>query len=161
MTNSQSIFSFKIESLYGDTIDFSSYKGKKILIVNVASECGYTSQYQQLQELSEIYADQLVVVGIPCNDFGNQEPGSNEDIAQFCSKNYQIGFPISVKVKIKGDEIHPIYHWLTHKSYNGVMDAEVRWNFTKFLLDEEGKLIATFPSSVSPLDDKILHWLQS
>lgn len=157
--HAQSIHRFKMASIDGGEIDFSQFKGKKILIVNVASECGYTSQYAKLQELSVKYADKLVVVGIPCNDFGGQEPGSNEKIAAFCQSRYGVTFPMTTKVKIKGEGQHPIYKWLTNKSENGVSDAKVTWNFNKFLIDEQGRWMEHFSSGVGPLDKKILEKL--
>ena len=131
------LHSFKINSLEGKTIDFSDYTGKKVLIVNVASECGYTPQYAQLQELSEAKSDEIVVIGFPCNDFGGQEPGEAAEIQNFCKVRYGVTFPLTEKVSIKKDT-HPIYKWLTRKSENGVMDGLVSWNFCKFLIDENG-----------------------
>jgi glutathione peroxidase len=158
--HAQSAHTFTLKALDGSSLPLKQFKGKKILLVNVASECGYTPQYKKLQELYETYGDKIVVIGIPCNDFGKQEPGSNEEIAQFCSSKYAITFPMTSKVKIKGDDNHPLYQWLTQKESNGVMDADVRWNFTKFLLDEEGRLLDSFGSGVSPLDEKITKWLK-
>ena len=145
------LHSFKINSLEGKTIDFSDYKGKKVLIVNVASECGYTPQYAQLQELSEAKSDEIVVIGFPCNDFGGQEPGSAETIQEFCQVRYGVTFPLTEKISIKNDA-HPIYNWLTSKAENGVKDSQVGWNFCKFLIDEEGNLVNSFPSSTSPFE---------
>ena len=151
----KSIYDFNVESLDGGTIDFSKFKGKKILIVNTASKCGYTPQYEDLQKLYEAYKDKLVIVGFPANNFGGQEPGSNGEIKEFCKKNYGVTFPMAAKVSVKGDDIAPIYKWLCSKAENGVMDAEIKWNFGKFLLDEKGKLIAYFPSKVKPMDAEI------
>lgn len=153
------IHSFKVESLEGDTIDFSSYKGKKILVVNTASECGYTPQYKELQQLYDKYKEKLVIIGFPANNFGGQEPGSNTDIKAFCEKNYGVNFPMAAKVSVKGDDMAPIYKWLTSKSANGVLDAEIRWNFNKFLIDENGKMLAYFPSKVTPMSEDILSKL--
>jgi glutathione peroxidase len=162
MSNNNSTFhQFKIESITGDQIDFSAYKGKKILIVNVASKCGYTPQYKELQELYTNFGDKLVVIGFPCNDFGGQESGSNEEIQSFCDSKYGVTFPMTTKVKIKGKDAHPIYQWLTTKDKNGVMDADVRWNFHKFLIDEQGNLVKAYPSSVKPLSEEILGWVKS
>ncbi|MEO9211349.1 MAG: glutathione peroxidase, partial [Ginsengibacter sp.] len=136
------IYHFKVTSLDGGTIDFSQYKGKKILIVNTASKCGYTPQYEELETLYKTYGNKLVIVGFPANNFGGQEPGSNEEIKTFCTKNYGVTFPMAAKVSVKGDDIAPIYKWLTSKSENGVLDADIKWNFTKFLLDENGVLLA-------------------
>lgn len=128
------------------------------MIVNVASECGYTPQYQQLQELYEGYGDKLAIVGFPANNFGGQEPGSNNEIKSFCSLRYGVTFPLAAKIDITA---HPVYRWLTRKSENGVADSRVDWNFQKYLLDENGCLIRSLPSSASPLDDEILDWLNS
>lgn len=153
----ESIHSFKIESISGEEIDFAGYKGKKIMVVNVASECGYTPQYEQLQELYNAFQDKLVIIGFPCNDFGGQEPGTNQEIQAFCTSRFGVGFPMTTKVSIKRNP-HPIYEWLTNKSRNGVSDAEVRWNFHKFLIDENGHWVAHYPSSVSPIDEVITDW---
>jgi glutathione peroxidase len=155
----KNIFAFKVPSLDGGTIDFASFKGKKILIVNTASECGYTPQYEDLEKLYEKYKDKLVIVGFPANNFGEQEPGTNDEIKSFCKKNYGVTFPMAAKVSVKGDDITPVYQWLTHKEQNGVMDAEVTWNFNKFLLDENGRLIEKFNSKVKPMSDEIISKL--
>lgn len=157
----RSIHNFKIEGLVEGEIDLSTFAGKKLMIVNVASRCGYTPQYKQLQELYENFQDKLVIVGFPSNDFGGQEPGSAKEIQQFCTINYGVTFPLTQKVNITSTPIHPIYDWLTKKSLNGVSDSKVRWNFHKYLLDENGYLHQTFPSAVSPLDDVILNWVQA
>ncbi len=155
----KSIYDFKIESLDGAPINFADFKGKKILIVNTASECGYTPQYKELQALYEKYQDKLVIVGFPANNFGGQEPGSATEIKAFCEKNYGVKFPMAAKVSVKGDDMAPIYKWLTSKSANGVLDAEIGWNFNKFLVDENGHMVAHFPSKVKPMDDAILSKL--
>lgn len=151
----KSIYDFKVEGLEGGTIDFSSFKGKKILIVNTASKCGYTSQYEGLEKLYETYKDKLVIVGFPANNFGAQEPGTNNEIKEFCKKNYGVTFPMAAKVSVKGDDIAPIYKWLCHKSQNGILNAEIKWNFGKFLLDETGTLLNYFPSKVTPMSEEI------
>lgn len=151
----KSIYDFKVESLDGDMIDFASFKGKKILIVNTASECGYTPQYEGLETLYKKYKDRLVIVGFPANNFGGQEPGSNIAIKEFCQKNYGVSFPMAAKISVKGDDMAPIYKWLCNKSENGVLDAEIKWNFNKFLLDENGKLIVKFDSKVTPLSEEL------
>ena len=152
----KTIYDFKVEAIDGGTIDFSTFKGKNILIVNTASECGYTPQYKQLEELYRLKKENLVIVGFPANNFGGQEPGTDSEIAAFCEKNYGVTFPLSSKVSVLGSDQDPLFTWLTQKDLNGVMDAVVKWNFTKFLLDEKGKLIGVYESKVSPLDDEIL-----
>lgn len=149
----------KINTIDGTALDLSQFKGKKVLFVNTASECGYTSQYEGLQSLSEKYKDKLVVIGLPCNQFGGQEPGSPQQIENFCQKNYGVTFPITEKIKVKGKEQHPIYQWLTQKKLNGFKDSQVKWNFQKYLIDEEGHLIGVFYSSTSPLSDEITSQL--
>lgn len=151
----QTIYDFKVESLDGGIIDFATFRGKKILIVNTASECGYTPQYKGLQALYEKYKDKLVIVGFPANNFGGQEPGTATEIKAFCEKNYGVSFPMAAKVSVKGDDIAPLYQWLTQKEKNGVMDAKISWNFNKFLLNEKGELVAYFPSKVEPMSQEI------
>jgi glutathione peroxidase len=151
----KSIYDFKVEGLDGGTVDFSSFKGKKILIVNTASKCGYTKQYEGLEALYKKYQDKLVIVGFPANNFGGQEPGTNADIKEFCKKNYGVTFPMAAKVSVKGDDKAPIFKWLTSKAENGVLDAEIGWNFGKFLLDEKGNLISYFPSKVEPMSEEL------
>ncbi len=158
--NAQSIHSFKVKSIDGKQIDFASFKGKKILVVNTASKCGYTPQYEALEKVYEQYKDKLVIIGFPCNQFGGQEPGTNEEIVSFCKKNYGVTFPLADKIDIKGAETAPIYQWLTQKSKNGVVDASISWNFNKFLLDENGKMIAYFPSNIKPDSEDILSRLK-
>lgn len=152
---SPTVYSFKVEGLEGGVIDFANYKGKKILIVNTASKCGYTKQYTELEELYKKYKDKLVVIGFPANNFGGQEPGTNAEIKEFCTGTYKVTFPMAAKISVKGDDIHPLYQWLTSKEKNGVLDAEVKWNFNKFLLNEKGELVAYFPSKVTPLSEEI------
>jgi len=153
--NQRSIYDFKVEGLDGSTIDFSTFKGKKILIVNTASKCGYTPQYEALQKLYDTYKDRLVIVGFPANNFGGQEPGTNSEIKEFCKKNYGVTFPMAAKISVKGDDMAPIYKWLCNKAENGVLDASVGWNFGKFLLDEKGNLVEYFPSKVTPMSAEI------
>lgn len=154
------IHTYKVESIDGGIIDMSGYEGKKIMIVNVASECGYTAQYAQLQELFDYFKDKLVVIGFPCNDFGGQEPGSEADIKQFCSLKFGISFPMTSKINIKSQPQHPVFQWLSNKSLNGKLDTIVQWNFHKFLLDEKGQILADFPSSVQAMDESILEIIQ-
>lgn len=154
--SAQSIHNFTVKSIDGKDIKMSSFKGKKILIVNTASKCGYTPQYESLEKVYEQYKDKLVIIGFPCNQFGGQEPGSNEEIVEFCKKNYGVTFPLADKVDVKGTNTAAIYQWLTQKSKNGVLDANISWNFNKFLIDENGKMIAYFPSNVKPDSEDIL-----
>ena len=146
----------------GEKFDFSQLKGKKVIIVNVASECGFTPQYQGLQELHEAFKDRdLVILGFPCNDFGKQEPGSNEDIKEFCSANFHVTFQMMSKVKIKGDDTDEVYSWLMNKDENTVGSLAVTWNFFKFLIDENGHWVTGLPSSVEPLDERIIQWIET
>jgi glutathione peroxidase len=150
-----SIHQFKVEALDGSSIDFSTFKGKKILVVNTASQCGYTRQYEGLQKLYDTHKDKLVIVGFPANNFGQQEPGTNSEIGEFCKKNYGVTFPMAAKVSVKGDDQAAIFNWLCNKTQNGVMDASIGWNFGKFLLDESGTLLNYFPSKVEPMSEEI------
>lgn len=155
----KSIYDFKVQALDGGTIDFASFKGKKILIVNTASKCGYTPQYEGLEALYKKMEGKLVIVGFPANNFGGQEPGSNTEIKEFCKKNYGVTFPLAAKISVKGDDTAPIYKWLCNKSENGVLDAEIKWNFNKFLVDENGKLLYYFDSKVTPMSDELVSKL--
>ncbi|MGB0806647.1 MAG: glutathione peroxidase [Salibacteraceae bacterium] len=155
VTKSNNLYQISINSLMGKPINLNDFKGKKILFVNVASKCGYTPQYEDLQSLSEKYKDQLVVIGVPCNQFGKQEPGTKEEIATFCEKNYGVTFLMTEKIDVKGDQQHPLYKWLTEKTMNGVEDSNVKWNFQKYLIDEDGNYISMYASGVNPLSDKI------
>ena len=158
--SAQSIHGFTVKSIDGKDIKMSSFKGKKILVVNTASKCGYTPQYESLEKVYEQYKDKLVIIGFPCNQFGGQEPGSNQEIVEFCKKNYGVTFPLADKVDVKGENTAAIYQWLTQKSKNGVLDASISWNFNKFLLDENGKMIAYYPSNVKPDSEAILSNLK-
>ena len=155
-TASKSIYDIPLKSLDGTTtLSLAAYKGKKILIVNTASKCGYTPQYAELQQLQEKFAEKLVIIGCPCNQFMEQEPGGAEEIAAFCQKNYGVTFPISEKLDVKGSGQHPLYRWLCNKSENGALDATVGWNFNKFLINEQGQLVAYYPSGVKPMGPEI------
>ena len=154
-----SIYDFKVAGLDGGEIDFSRFKGKKVLIVNTASKCGLTPQYEGLQKLYDKYKDRLVVIGFPANNFKDQEPGSKEEIAEFCKKNYGVTFPIADKVSVKGDDISPIYKFLTEEAARKGLENPVQWNFGKFLVDEKGTLIATFAPKTLPMSDDILKYL--
>jgi len=169
-----SIYDFKVPGLDGD-IDFSKYKGKKIMIVNTASMCGNTPQYADLEKLYEKYKDKLVIVGFPANNFGQQEPGSNQEIKEFCSKKYAVTFPMAEKISVRGDDIHPLYKWLLDQSkelaknvpsdnskdivWKKFLQDPVIWNFTKFLIDENGNLVAVFHNKVNPMSDEVLKYL--
>lgn len=156
----KTIYDFKVESLDGSEINFADFKGKKILIVNTASECGFTPQYADLEKVYEEYKDKLVIVGFPANNFGGQEPGTNVEIGAFCQKNYGVTFPLAAKVSVKGDDTAPIFKYLTEKELNGVKNTSILWNFTKFLLDENGKLIDTFVSTTKPTDEAITKYFK-
>lgn len=155
-----SIYDFKVPSLEGkDPINFEKYKGKKILIVNTASKCGLTPQYTELQQLYDKYKDKLVIVGFPANNFANQEPGSAEDIQEVCRKNYGVTFPMAEKVSVKGDDIHPLFKYLTEEAKKLGVEDPIKWNFTKFLIDENGKLIAVIPSRTKPMSEELTKYL--
>lgn len=157
---SQGFYDFKVKTLEGQTFDFASLKGKKVMIVNTASKCGFTPQYKELEELYNKYGgDNFMIIGFPANNFGAQEPGTASEIRKFCTENYGITFPLMEKISVKGEDMHPLYQWLTLKAKNGVMDSEVRWNFQKYLIDENGKLVDVIYSKESPLSDKITSWL--
>ena len=157
---SSTLYDFKVPALDGSTIDLSKYKGKKILIVNTASKCGFTPQYSDLEKLYVKYQDKLVIIGFPANNFHQQEPGTNAEISEFCTKNYGVTFPMAEKVDVVGDNIHPLFKYLTDEAHKiGVTDPVIGWNFTKFLIDENGKLIAVFPSKVKPMDDQVTKYL--
>ena len=156
-----SFYDFKVEDIEGKTFYFSTLKGKKVMIVNTASKCGFTPQYKQLEVLYRTYGgDKFVIIGFPANNFLNQEPGSNEDIAEFCEKNYGVTFPMMSKISVKGDDMHPLYQWLTSKEKNGVMDSKVSWNFQKYLIDETGKLAEVLKPATKPDDPQVLDWLR-
>lgn len=148
------VYDFKVDGLTGGKIDLSQYKGKKILIVNTASKCGYTPQYKELEELYEKYKDKVVVIGFPANNFLWQEPGSNNEIAEFCTKNYSVTFPMAAKVSVKGKDMHPLFKWLIEQP-NPDFTGSIKWNFEKFLLDENGKLIHRYRSAVNPMSEEI------
>ena len=154
------IYNYKVEGLEGGEINFADFKGKKILIVNTASECGFTKQYADLEQLYKDYKDKLVIIGFPANNFGGQEPGTNEEIGAFCQRNYGVTFPMAAKVSVKGDDIAPIFKYLTEKELNGVKNSTILWNFTKFLIDENGRLIDTFVSTTKPTDEAITKYLK-
>lgn len=160
-TMESSFYDFEMKDLEGNSVDFSSLKGKKILVVNVASKCGYTPQYEGLQELYENFGDKVTIIAFPANNFGGQEPGSNEEIKEFCSANYGVTFPVFEKISVKGFDKHPIYRWLSDPEQNGWNSEEPSWNFCKYLLDEKGELLKYYPSSVTPLDEDIIKLIES
>lgn len=154
--NMTSIYDIKINSLQGQPIDLNVFKGKHILFVNVASKCGFTPQYKELQKLHEQYGDKVTIIGVPCNQFGGQEPGTSNEILEFCEVNYGVSFLITEKIDVKGSNKHPLYEWLTEKSKNGRKDSKVKWNFQKYLVDPEGHLVDYYFSVTSPNNNKIL-----
>jgi glutathione peroxidase len=152
-----SIYDFKVDSISGGKINFSDYKGKKILIVNTASKCGNTPQYADLEKLYKKYEGKLVIIGFPANNFGQQEPGSNAEIKEFCSKQYAVTFPMANKISVKGEDIHPLYKWLLAQSKaKHLQPEEVTWNFQKYLLDEKGDLVAVFSPKTQPLSAEVV-----
>lgn len=152
-------YDFKVKTLEGKEFELSSLKGKKVMIVNTASKCGNTPQYKDLQAIYEKYNDQLVVIGFPANNFAGQEPGTNEDIRKFCSDNYGVTFPMMEKVSVKGNDMSPLYKWLTTKELNGVKDSEVKWNFQKYLIDENGKLVDVLEPKEKADSEKVIAWI--
>jgi len=158
----KSIHEFKVTDINGDSFDFSSLKGKKIMVVNTASKCGLTPQYKGLEALYNKYKDKnFIIVGFPANDFMSQEPGTNEEIASFCSKNYGVSFPMMAKISVKGKDMHPIYTFLTSGNENGLEDNQVKWNFQKYLLNEEGFLEKVISPSTEPDDEEIVRWIEA
>lgn len=161
-TAKKSFYDFKVETIDGEVFDLSSLKGKKVMVVNTASKCGLTPQYKDLEALYQKYgSEKFVIIGFPANNFNEQEPGSNEDIKEFCSKNYGVSFPMMSKVSVKGDDMAPLYKWLTQKSQNGVKDSEVQWNFQKYLIDEKGNLVDVIPPKENPSSEKVTTWIAS
>lgn len=155
-------YNLKAKDIDGQEFDFSALKGKKVMIVNTASKCGFTPQYEQLQELYEKYGDKdFVVLGFPANNFMGQEPGTLEEIKEFCSVKFGVTFPIMEKISVKGKDIHPVYQWLTEKEKNGVEDSKVKWNFQKYLINEKGELEKVYYSRTSPTDPQIINWIKN
>jgi glutathione peroxidase len=155
----KSVYDFKVKTIDGEEISLSKFKGKKLLLVNVASECGYTPQYKPLQELHEKYKDKLVVIGFPANNFGKQEPGSNSEIKQFCTSKFNVTFQMMEKISVKGEDAAPLYKWLSNKEENGVTNDAPVWNFCKYLIDENGNIIKYFNSKVDPMSEEITKLL--
>lgn len=158
--SSSSIYNIKINNLDGTPINLSILKGKYILFVNVASKCGYTNQYEDLQKLYNTYQDKLMVIGVPCNQFGGQEPGTFKEIETFCKQNYGVTFLMTEKVDVKGENQHPLYQWLTKESKNGKADSNIKWNFQKYLISPKGEFISYYLSAVKPLSTDITKYLQ-
>ena len=157
----QSIHQFKVTDLSGNTFDFASLKGKKVMVVNTASKCGLTPQYKDLETLYKTYKDKsFVIVGFPANNFASQEPGTNEEIAQFCQLNYGVSFPMMAKVSVKGSDMCEVYQFLTQQSKNGLQDSEVEWNFQKYLLNENGELVKVISPRTLPTDAEIVNWIK-
>lgn len=157
----KSFYDFTVKDIEGHDFSLSSLKGKKVLVVNTASKCGLTPQYKQLEEVFEKFGgDKFTIIGFPANNFMKQEPGTDKEISEFCLKNYGVTFKMMSKISVKGDDIHPLYKWLTSKSENGVMDSEVAWNFQKYMIDENGKLVDMVEPKVKPDNEKILSWIK-
>jgi glutathione peroxidase len=162
VTFSQTIYDFKVVDISGNSFDLATLKGKKVMIVNTASKCGLTPQYEQLEELYKKYKDQnFVIVGFPANNFMKQEPGTNEEIESFCQKNYGVTFPMMSKISVKGSDMHPLYKFLTTKSLNNLEDNDVKWNFQKYLIDEKGTLVKVISPSTLPTDKEIIKWIET
>jgi glutathione peroxidase len=158
----QNIYTFTVKDINGKDFALSSLKGKKVMIVNTASECGLTPQYEQLQAIYDRYRDRnFVIVGFPANNFGAQEPGTNEEIATFCKANYGVTFPMMEKISVKGGDIHPLYKFLTTRSMNGLEDSEVQWNFQKYLIDENGRLVRVVSPRTLPDDKSVTSWIET
>lgn len=155
----KSIYDFKIKSLDGTVIDFKAFKGKKILVVNTASKCGFTKQYKGLEELYQSHKDKLVIVGFPSDNFGGQEYQDDSEIKSFCEKNFGVSFPLTTRVNVKGENATPVFQYLTQKAQNGVLDATISWNFNKFVIDEKGNLLVHFDSKVAPDSPELMKYL--
>ena len=155
-----SIYDISIKNIEGSEMSLSDYKGKYILFVNVASYCGFTRQYKDLQQLYDQNSDKLVVIGVPCNQFGAQEPGSEDQISIFCSEKYNVSFPMTEKTYVRGSNQHPLNKWLTSKEMNGRKNSSVKWNFQKYLVDQDGNLIDYWYSLTSPMSSKITNYIK-
>ncbi|REJ80477.1 MAG: glutathione peroxidase [Bacteroidetes bacterium] len=158
--NMTAFYTIKLNDINGKEVDFSTYKNKKLLIVNTASKCGYTPQYADLEKLQEKYKGRLIVLGFPSNQFGGQEPGSNQEIQEFCTENFNVTFTLFEKSDVKGSDKNELYRWLTDKSQNGWNEQEPTWNFCKYLIDEKGVLMGFYPASVNPFDEKIISQIE-
>lgn len=161
MAQEKTFHDFEMKTIDGEMISLSTFKGKKVLVVNVASKCGFTPQYEELERLYKTYGgDKFVIVGFPANNFMSQEPGTDLEIKSFCTENYGVTFQMMSKISVKGDDIDPLYKWLTTKSENGVEDSKVAWNFQKYLIDENGKLVTYVSPKTKPMDEKIVNWIK-
>jgi glutathione peroxidase len=161
-SNAQSVHQFKVDDIDGNIFDLSTLKGKKVMIVNTASKCGLTPHYEQLEAVYQTYKDSnFTIIGFPANNFMGQEPGSNEEIAEFCLKNYGVSFPMMSKISVKGKDMHELYQFLTESDLNGLEDNDVKWNFQKYLIDEEGKLVKVINPTTLPDDQEIIDWITS
>lgn len=161
IAQSESFYDFKVKDIDGNEFSFEQLKGKKVMVVNVASKCGYTPQYEGLEQLYLQYKDKgFVIIGFPANNFGKQEPGTNEEIKEFCTLNYGVTFPMMSKISVVGADMDPVYKWLTSKDLNGFSDSEVKWNFQKYLVDENGQLAEVYYSRTKPNDKEIIDWIQ-
>ena len=157
----KTLHNFTVTSIEGEEVNLAQFKGKKVMIVNTASKCGFTGQYEGLEKLYKTYKNQnFVIIGFPANNFMKQEPGTNEEILEFCTKNYGVSFPMMEKISVKGDDIHPLYKWLTKKSENKVLDSDVSWNFQKFLIDENGNIVKSLSPKTSPESKEIIDWIE-
>ncbi|VXA95804.1 Glutathione peroxidase [Flavobacterium sp. 9AF] len=158
----ETIYQFKVEDIEGNTFDFAALKGKKIMVVNTASKCGLTPQYKDLQALYDKYKDQnFIIIGFPANNFASQEPGNNEEIAIFCERNYGVTFPMMSKISVKGEDMHPLYLFLTQKAKNGLEDSEVTWNFQKYLINENGEVVKVISPKTLPTDASVVNWIEN
>ena len=157
----KSFYDFKVRDIDGNDYDLGQLKGKKVLVVNTASKCGHTPQYEDLENLYRMYGgEKFVIIGFPANNFMGQEPGTNAEIKEFCTTRYEVTFPMMSKISVKGNDIHPLYKWLTEKEENGVLDAPVKWNFQKFMIDEQGKVVDYATPGEKPLSEKIVDWVK-
>jgi len=157
-----SFYDFTVMDVHGDEYDLAQLQGKKVLVVNTASTCGFTPQYEELENLYKTYGgEDFIILAFPTNDFGNREPGTNEEIAEFCSSKYQITFPVMAKITVKGDDMHPLYRWLTQASENGIEESRVVWNFQKYMVDEGGTLVGHVSPIKKPDCKEILSWISA
>jgi glutathione peroxidase len=162
MAQTQTFHDFTMKTISGEDLDLSAYKGKKVLVVNTASKCGLTPQYEELEALYKEYGgDRFTIIGFPANNFMSQEPGTDEEIKEFCEVNYGVTFQMMSKISVKGKDMHPLYHWLTEKELNGLEDSKVSWNFQKYMIDEEGRLVGHLSPKTSPKSDEIINWIKS